>query len=332
MNAAPATEAVPKSRATAGGRLLQRKCACGNASSGITRKCGSCERKQALGLPAKLVLGEPGDALEREADGIAARVLESTAAAPRRVSPAPVPRIDRRAAAGAMANTAPASVAATLARGGEALSPGTRAFFEPRFGHDFARVRVHRDAAAAQSARDVAAHAYTVGHHVVFASGQYAPETVAGRRLIAHELAHVLQQSGADADGDAPVLVQRACDQPESFYRDSPNFCRDDRFSPNTHPGKTCYRELLPEDAEGCPPGDHCCFSPDGTVESSFDSSRLADEKDDDGSCGWDWGCVAKHTATDFLPAVTGLDCFAACRGVPGAGKLWCLQSCWARK
>lgn len=65
-----------------------------------------------------------------------------------------------------------------------------------RFGHDFSSVRVHTGADAEQSARDISANAYTVGHHIVFGAGRYAPTTHEGRRLIAHELTHVLQQSG----------------------------------------------------------------------------------------------------------------------------------------
>jgi hypothetical protein len=68
--------------------------------------------------------------------------------------------------------------------------------FEASFGTDLSRVRVHDDAAAAASAADVDALAYTVGPHVVFARGRYAPETAAGRRLLAHELTHVVQQDG----------------------------------------------------------------------------------------------------------------------------------------
>lgn len=75
------------------------------------------------------------------------------------------------------------------------MSASTRAFFEPRFGQDFSQVRVHADREAQQSARDVNALAYTVGSHVVFGDGRYAPGTPDGQRLLAHELAHVVQQS-----------------------------------------------------------------------------------------------------------------------------------------
>ena len=68
----------------------------------------------------------------------------------------------------------------------------------PRFGHDFSQVRVHAGSAAEQSSRDLNARAYTVGHSVVVGTGQYAPGTSEGRKLLAHELTHVVQQTGAD--------------------------------------------------------------------------------------------------------------------------------------
>jgi hypothetical protein len=82
---------------------------------------------------------------------------------------------------------------------GQPLDRATRQFFAARFGHDFANVRVHADAEAAESARSVNALAFTVGHHLVFGAGQYAPGRQTGQRLLAHELTHVLQQSGADS-------------------------------------------------------------------------------------------------------------------------------------
>ncbi|MBW8739361.1 MAG: DUF4157 domain-containing protein [Streptomyces turgidiscabies] len=92
---------------------------------------------------------------------------------------------------------------------GPAETPGAswRDFFEPRFGADFGQVRIHTDAEAASSARTEHARAYTVGEDVVFGAGRYAPETAAGKRLLAHELAHVLQQRQDPALG-----IQRAPD------------------------------------------------------------------------------------------------------------------------
>ena len=90
---------------------------------------------------------------------------------------------------------------------GEPLEVATRAFMEPRFGHDFGHVRVHTDARAAQSARAVSALAYTVGSQIVFDRSRYAPETPEGRRLLAHELVHVVQQG---ASGGAGARVDKA--------------------------------------------------------------------------------------------------------------------------
>lgn len=88
----------------------------------------------------------------------------------------------------------------SLKGGGHPLPGPTRAFFEPRFGHDFSRVRVHTDAKAAEAARSLNAKAYTVGRNVVFGAGQYAPGTSEGRMLMAHELTHVMQQASADPE------------------------------------------------------------------------------------------------------------------------------------
>jgi outer membrane protein OmpA-like peptidoglycan-associated protein len=141
----------------------------------------------------------------------------------------------RRAASNDGPGAAPPIVHDVLRSPGRPLDGETRRYFEPRFGHDFSKVRVHTDQQAAASARSVNAVAYAVGNDIAFESGRYRPGTITGRRLLAHELAHVIQQSGtprattlrigsaADAsekeaesvaarvtEGRAPVPVQRA--------------------------------------------------------------------------------------------------------------------------
>jgi hypothetical protein len=91
----------------------------------------------------------------------------------------------------------PSLVKDVLHSPGQQLDAASRAFFEPRFGHDFGRVRVHADSKAAASARAVNALAYTVGQDLVFGEGKFAPHSEAGQRLLAHELAHTVQQQGA---------------------------------------------------------------------------------------------------------------------------------------
>lgn len=100
--------------------------------------------------------------------------------------------------------TAP-SVATVLMAPGRPLDAPTRAFMEPRFGHDFSHVRIHADRAAADAAHAVAARAFATGHRIVFGAGQYAPHTARGRWLLAHELAHVAQARGGRASSTPHV-------------------------------------------------------------------------------------------------------------------------------
>jgi outer membrane protein OmpA-like peptidoglycan-associated protein len=98
--------------------------------------------------------------------------------------------------------TAPHIVHEVVHSPGQPLDPATRFSLGQHLGHDFARVRVHTDGRAAESAQAVGAVAFTTGHHIVFNAGQYAPQTAGGKRLLAHELAHVVQQ--ARLPGSAP--------------------------------------------------------------------------------------------------------------------------------
>jgi hypothetical protein len=110
-----------------------------------------------------------------------------------------------------------AAVHRVLASPGESLDTETRGYFEPRFGHDFGRVRVHADSEAGASARSVNAWAYTVGSDLVFGHGRFAPSSAGGRRLIAHELAHVVQQDGAEGmDGGGAMGVSHAVQEREA--------------------------------------------------------------------------------------------------------------------
>lgn len=170
-------------------------------------------------LQRKAVLGAADDAFEREADAVADQVMRhADAAAIRTTAPAVIQRTcaacddEEKTVRAKRTVHDTASVpdvdraARYAADGGTPLSPAVRAQFEPRFGHDFSEVRVHADGEAAQAARSVQARAYTVGRHVVFGAGEYAPQRPDGARLLAHELAHVVQQGG----GRAPARIQRA--------------------------------------------------------------------------------------------------------------------------
>jgi len=123
-------------------------------------------------------------------------------------------RLQREPAVAQAGDLAPPIVNEVLRSPGQPLDSATRAFVEPRFGHDFRHVRVHADARANESARAVNAQAYTVGQNIVFGAGRYAPHGE-GRKLLAHELAHVVQQGGTAQPSGAQAPVMRQVDSAE---------------------------------------------------------------------------------------------------------------------
>lgn len=153
------------------------------------------KKKDAPLIQKKLRIGASNDPLELEADRIADQVLSESAVSDISHS---VPGINRYTAQSPEHSEAvPASVGQVLASSGRPLESSLKQDMEAGFGYDFSNVRVHIGAFAEQSAKDVNANAYTVGHNIVFGTGQFSPETLLGRRLIAHELTHVVQQSAA---------------------------------------------------------------------------------------------------------------------------------------
>lgn len=173
----------------------------------------------------RLPIGVPNDSLEQEADRVADEVMASGiggrnwSLSQMSIDP-PLQRkcscggsgssdgqcsgckekeeeaLQRKAVGAVESGVAPPIVHEVLRSPGQPLDRATRDFFEPRFGYDFSRVRIFDDSAAAKSAREVSANAYTVADRIVFDAGKYAPGSHSGRRLLAHELAHVVRQRG----------------------------------------------------------------------------------------------------------------------------------------
>lgn len=167
--------------------LVQRSsCACG----------GSCPRCQA-GASSSLRVSEPDDALEREADQVADKVMRSPSSPIEQSESEVRPAVRRKPIGDTDAAVAGTPVASGLQSPGKPLDTSTRDFMESRFGHDFAEVRVHDGAEAAQSAEGINARAYTVGADIVFGAHEYTPQSQSGRQLLAHELTHVVQQQAA---------------------------------------------------------------------------------------------------------------------------------------
>lgn len=128
-----------------------------------------------------------GDALERPVEGARLAALQAKPALPSQIA----------------GESSPGAVETVVNSPGQPLDASAQHYFEPRFGHDFSHIRIHSDVPAAASARALGASAYTLGSHVVFGQDQYAPSTLEGRRLLAHELVHVVQQNAG------PMKVQR---------------------------------------------------------------------------------------------------------------------------
>lgn len=153
----------------------------------------------------KIVVGKVDDPLEHEADRIADQVARGVA--PSAVSGS-LPHIQRASAmkGGDDLRPAPASADSVLAATGRPLDAPEQKYFGQLFGRDFSHVRVHTGPAAARSAHDLSARAYTTGNAIVFGEGQFSPQTATGRRLLAHELTHTIQQQGG---GLQRQLIQR---------------------------------------------------------------------------------------------------------------------------
>lgn len=195
-------------------------------------------------LQTKLKIGQPNDSYEREADRLAEQVTHQ---APVSITtgigsrqPTPVGPILQKVPAGKLQAQAecsaggcpletdesdlqakeqsghtPALMSSTAQqlhnlRGGQALTDRQRAYFEPRFGHDFANVRLHTDDQAARTAQSLNARAFTYGQNIVFNRGEYHEDS-AGRHLLAHELAHVIQQGRAPVAPQVQCQVQSGC-------------------------------------------------------------------------------------------------------------------------
>ncbi|MCP4155989.1 MAG: DUF4157 domain-containing protein [bacterium] len=154
-------------------------------------------------IQTKLSFSQPGDKYEHEADRIAAQIM-------RMQEPAELPGKGHLASVQPMTeNPGPleSSGINVLNGGGQPLLKSTRTFFEPRFGRDFSQVRMHTGSKASKLATAVNARAFTLGRDIVFKSGQFSPGTMTGKKLIAHELTHVIQQKN-----NTSRILMRTCD------------------------------------------------------------------------------------------------------------------------
>lgn len=208
-------------------------------------------------LQCKLTIGAVNDPLEAEADQVAEQVMRmpdpgvSVSSRPLQVSRkcAACEKEDdevklqtKPAGTARPVGEAPQIVHEVLRSPGQSLAPAARAFFEPRFGCDFGAVRVHSDATGAESAREVGALAYTVGRNIVLGARSPALSERSGQRLLAHELAHVVQQDGAVNRLQRQLFLAEPIELPEIDIEEL------------LQPGEgTTFEEATPETAEAMP-------------------------------------------------------------------------------
>ena len=156
-------------------------------------------------VQAKLMVNEPGDAFETEADRVADAVVQPASGESQAFfNPASAPIVQRRAEQSVqdIESGSFSPLAATedqinrLSGSGNQLDPDTRLGMEQRFGADFSGVKIHSDSTAATLSNRLGAHAFTTGNDIFFNSGKYSPETLSGKHLLAHELTHTIQQGG----------------------------------------------------------------------------------------------------------------------------------------
>jgi hypothetical protein len=166
---------------------------------------------------------EPDDSFEREADRAAKEVMAGGATRRPQWSLAAISiaaPVHRKTAPSAPPPACPPIVGQLLLSPGQRLDQSARSFMEPRFGYDFSQVRIHTGPRAAESARAVNALAYTVGQDIVFGEDQYSPGTASGQRLLAHELAHFVQQGARQVVARPKVQRQAGPPQPATLFVD----------------------------------------------------------------------------------------------------------------
>jgi hypothetical protein len=173
--------------------------------------------KSPANVQAKLRVSAPGDIYEQEADSVSEQVMRIPDLQLQRACAGGGKSEEERCDACKLSRKArgesvggahvPGVVGEVLHTAGRPLDAAMQTSMGVRFHFDFSRVRIHDDARAAESASAVSALAYTVGSHIVFGPGQYSPATVAGQRLLAHELTHVMQQSASGSTTAQPFTV-----------------------------------------------------------------------------------------------------------------------------
>jgi hypothetical protein len=250
------------------------------SGSGLQRKCASCEEEKKPQLIGKHTPVTGMAAVTRmEAEGKEDEKVQREASGHEEKKEEPV---QKKEAGGTSATSKSlSSYIASLPARGQGLPAQASQFFSSRMGYDLSRVKVHTGKEAADSAGSIHARAYTTGNHIVFNEGEYNPQTYEGKKLLAHELAHVMQQgqvirrlagteSGGTEDDVQPIAFSGKASNTEEKVaygcaginvqgQTRANYTDSYSSSGTTRPATTC---------ESCAPAQ--CISSNGTIVSLF--------------------------------------------------------------
>ena len=296
-----AAKPQPLSNSTHASLLLQRKCACGSRP-GLAGECEECGKLQRKSLIPEA--GTRHSAHDTRDD-----------------------------------SSVPPIVHEILRSPGQPLDAATRAFMEPRFGHNFSQVRVFTGAPAAESARAVNALAYAVGQNIVFGDRQYSPDTHHGRNLLAHELTHTIQQPAGDGfplrlfdslqheqEADAAAEAVYSHRPMPTFQSLSPGAVSRQKFQPDEVPKFDRNFDLAPQqfvkrmDAPAVREVEKCEQFPGGSTDCEVDAKtgtptgKVTQRTDEKNPCTRP--CVERHEAVHvkqmkiFCPELR--DCYLA--------------------
>ncbi len=216
-------------------QFIQRKadCACGGG-------CPKCQNES-----RNLPVSQPMDASEIEADSIAEKVmrmpaLETTPIDSEAEGKANLSRKENHLSSNHQISS---NIGSVFKSAGQPLNSELRNFFEPRFGYDFSRIKIHHDSYSNEFAENISAKAFTVGKDIGFAKGEYEPTSAKGRQLLAHELTHVVQQNHT-----AAIYPKQISRQPKP-QKDAPKEKKytNEKGDCETFPGGETSCELKPD-------------------------------------------------------------------------------------
>lgn len=313
----------------------------------VPHSCGSCpfhtrsSMRMAPSSPpsggviqTKLKINKPGDIYEQEADRVADAVLQMKCKSPEceeEIRPVRISSIQlspliqkqgeieeeeeeemlqmKQTSGGTERDENVTQQILQQKGSGRPLEPDVRECMEARFGYDFGNVRVHADAYADKVSRQLGAEAFTVGRDVYFGAGKYSPVSTRGKRLLGHELTHIVQQGVQPhkifishiSSNPAPMIQREAAPRTITDFESDEHYCKDTTFGGLLHSG-VCFRQVV----GSCNRGRHVCIdSTTGEVtDDHYDEFSPVERREPNGECNYHGACAYSHIVTEVPVAL----------------------------